>query len=169
MKAHPERDVVRARRDGAPRVTLTSDATRNGITLRKSQNWPVVLACTPYYVCVRRLPLVHPSTAPFEIRSTFNPGVPDTLESLERCIDRRELARCAQRDEPLGYYLELREFYLPSRLVSYTVFSNRDFTSTLYSGMRASCTTSADLSRPLPHYLVHAPMGFDDPRCNAVP
>lgn len=49
------------------------------------------------------------------------------------------LARCAQSRE--------------DRLVS----SNRDFTSTLYSGMRASCATSANLSRPLPHYLVHAP------------
>lgn len=41
---------VEAGRD-ATRVTLTSDATRNGITLRKSQSWPVVLVFYTYYVC----------------------------------------------------------------------------------------------------------------------
>lgn len=52
-----KRNVVQPRRDG--RVTLTSDATRNGITLRKSQNRPVV-PCLVYLhllrVRTRRLP-----------------------------------------------------------------------------------------------------------------
>lgn len=49
-------------------------------------------------------------------------------------------------------------------IVRFLVFSNRDFTSTLYSGMRASCATSADLRRPLPHYLVHALRSVEMPR-----
>lgn len=88
-----------------------------------------------------------------------------------RCIDPwpwreplPEILSLSPHTDRLRYYLEFlgnpifRDAHNSrERIVSSLVFSNRDFTSTLYSGMRASCATSADLSRPLPHYLVHAP------------
>lgn len=125
---------------------------------------------------------------PFEIRPTFNPATLETpiYRSLtnrteQTNMDTRTHTRASTNQlERLEYYLELREFYLPRRrrtnivattrrtnertIVRSLVFSNRDFTSTLYSGMRASCATSADLRRPLPHYLVHAPRSLEMPR-----
>lgn len=83
--------------------------------------------------------------------------------TMKRASPRDPLSLSPHTDR-LRYYLEFlgnpifRDAHNSrERIVSSLVFSNRDFTSTLYSGMRASCATSADLSRPLPHYLVHAP------------
>lgn len=68
---------------GVARMTLTSDATRNGITLRKSRNWPRGRSDGPprlVYTYYGRIPsTVRPCR--FEIRRTFNPGVRDALEN----------------------------------------------------------------------------------------
>lgn len=137
--------------------------------MRKSQNWPVVPVVYTYYVRVRRLPpaplryvrRLTPGSPPYwkppvyrsltthtENRARILPGTPGILSSAV-AMHRVETEQASEATN--GRW---------SRLV----FSNRDFTSTLYSGMRASCATPADLSRPLPHYLVHAPRPAEMPR-----
>lgn len=61
-------------------MTLTSDATRNGITLRKSRNRPVSSPACHIHL-LRRAFDGSPSRR-FEIRQTFNPEVRAVLETL---------------------------------------------------------------------------------------
>lgn len=98
--------------------------------MRKSQNCPYFL---------RKPPPMHRSLTMKRASLSSRSSTHQQASILARILGKFYLPRCPQP----------REYRL--------VFSNRDFTSTLYSGMRASCATSADLSRPLPHYLVHAP------------